>query len=110
MWDSASGIPSTNNCPAYTVRRCSGELGVVITEVAPVAAASASMTGPMLPLGVESKGEQYLKYTCPTPAAASHSRAFRLTSTASAAATVRDFRAITTASCDGNSTSAEGLP
>ena len=43
------------------VRPFSGKAGVMITKSAPSSSISASVTGPMLPCGVESKVEQTLK-------------------------------------------------
>ena len=43
------------------VRPASGNAGQAMVKSVPSASISASVTGPMLPFGVESKVEQYLK-------------------------------------------------
>src|SRR5690606_7594040 len=62
------------------------------------ASSSAWATGPMLPRGVESKVEQYLKRYWRAPARRSQASAARLWSTASAGSTLRVLSATTTAS------------
>ena len=81
-----------------------------MVKPAPSASAIASATGPMLPAGVESKVEQYLKKNCRAPAPRNQSRAASDCATASAAGMVRDFSATTTASTSDGSRSAGGTP
>ena len=59
--DSLSSSSWTNRWPRYVVRPCSGEAGHTRVVSSPSASSSASATGPMLPAGVESNVEQYLK-------------------------------------------------
>ena len=72
-----------------------------MVKSAPSASSSASATGPILPAGVESKVEQYLKKICPAPAPAARRARSSDMATASAPGCVRDFSAITTASASG---------
>jgi hypothetical protein len=61
MPDSLSSVLPTNRWPWYTVRLLAGNAGHTTVRSDPSASSSASATGPMLPAGVESKVEQYLK-------------------------------------------------
>ena len=61
MPDSLSSTSPTNKYPLNTVRPLSGKAGVAMVKLVPSAAIRASVTGPMLPSGVLSKVEQYLK-------------------------------------------------
>ena len=61
---SLSNTSPTNKCPLNTVRWFSGKAGQAMVKPWPgpcSASSSASVTGPMLPWGVESNVEQYLK-------------------------------------------------
>lgn len=58
---SLSSTSPTNRWPLKTERWLSGNAGMAIVNGVPMAAISASTTGPMLPTGVLSKVEQYLK-------------------------------------------------
>ncbi len=58
---SDSSWSPTKRWPRKTVRPFSGKAGQAMAIDAPSASSSASATGPMLPAGVESKVEQYLK-------------------------------------------------
>jgi len=88
------------------VRPAPGNAGQAITPLTPSAAASASPTGPMLPSGVESKVEQYLKMIWRQPCAFSHSSAASDWATASAAGIERLFSETMPASQSGGA----GLP
>ena len=61
MPESDSNWSPTNRWPRNTVRPFSGNAGQAIVKSVPSASIKASATGPMLPAGVESKVEQYLK-------------------------------------------------
>ncbi len=61
MPDSFSSSSPTNRWPLKTVRLLSGKAGVAMVKSVPSACISASVTGPMFPLSVLSKVEQYLK-------------------------------------------------
>jgi hypothetical protein len=61
MPDSCSSTLPTNRCPLNTVRPFSGNDGQAMVKPVPSASISASVTGPMLPAGVEWNVEQYLK-------------------------------------------------
>ena len=80
-----------------------------MTAWAPMASASASATGPILPASVESKVEQYLKMVCWQSWACSQARAASDWATASAAGMVRDFSATTPAWAAGSAAVA-GMP
>ena len=58
---SDSSRSPTKRWPLNTVRWLSGKAGVAMVKSQPSASISASVTGPMLPAGVLSKVEQYLK-------------------------------------------------
>jgi hypothetical protein len=59
---SDSSWSATNRWPRNTVRPFSGKAGQAMAKLRPQRLQpSASATGPMLPAGVESKVEQYLK-------------------------------------------------
>ncbi len=58
---SSSRSSWTKSRPRYTVRPVAGKEGTTTVRRSPVSASSASVTGPMLPRGVESNVEQYLK-------------------------------------------------
>jgi hypothetical protein len=69
------------------------------------------MTGPMLPAGVESKVEQYLKKMLPTPASAvSQLRAASDIFTAEPASNARALSATTTASHTSSGVASSGGP
>ena len=62
MPDSDKSRSPTKRWPWNTVRPVAGNAGQTSTGArVPSASISASITGPMLPCGVESKVEQYLK-------------------------------------------------
>ena len=62
MPDSDSSRSPTKRWPWIDVRPAAGNAGQTSTGASvPSASISASITGPMLPWGVESKVEQYLK-------------------------------------------------
>ena len=58
---SLNSTSPTNRWPLNTVRPLSGKAGVAMVKSVLSASISASATGPMLPAGVLSKVEQYLK-------------------------------------------------
>src|SRR5581483_9251631 len=91
------------------VRPPSGTAGQAMVKPQPSACISASVTGPMLPLGVESKVEQNLKWICRAPACLSQASAASDWATASAGGMVRDFSATTTAST-ASASGASGMP
>ena len=81
---SAGGGPSTTpraagrrrtGGPGRRVRPFVGYAGQTTARSAPSASRSASATGPMLPSGVESNVEQYLKKNCRAPSSRSHASA-----------------------------------
>src|SRR5690606_21010124 len=80
------------------VRPVAGKAGQTITFSAPSALTRASATGPMLPCGVESKVEQYLKKNWRQPCSRSHSSASSDCATACSGAMLRVFNATTPAS------------
>ena len=92
------------------VRLFSGKAGHAIVKSASSAASSASATGPILPCGVESKVEQYLKKNCRAPTAVSQRKAAKDSSTASATGEVRDLSAMTMASASGTGIATSGTP
>ena len=67
MPDSESNRSPTKRWPWKTRRPAWGKAGQTATPLLPRASAKASPTGPILPSGVESKVEQYLKRYCSTP-------------------------------------------
>ena len=72
---------------------------------------AASRTGPMFPFSVESKVEQYLKYSIRAPWAFSQEKAAMLRSTASPGGQVLVFSAMTTAWASKiSSSSLSGIP
>jgi len=85
--------------PSESVRsKCPtpGNAGQTITQSVP----SASATGPILPSGVESKVEHYLKTNCWHPCFCNHFSAASDCATASEAGTEHDFSATTPASTE----------
>ena len=71
---------------------------------------SASATGPMLPLGVESKVEQYLKKNCAAPRASSQRNAVSESDTALSTGSVRDLSATMIASASPGCVFSSGTP
>src|SRR3954453_16138887 len=92
------------------VRPVSGKAGHAIVKSLPSASRRASATGPMLPLSVLSKVEQYLKWIWRAPARRSQASASSDRSTASSGGQVRDFSATTTASASGMRSPSGGVP
>ncbi len=67
-----AGRRPTNRCaPVDGAARSPGNAGQTTVRSLPVSSSRASVTGPMLPVGVESKVEQYFSYSCRQPAASS---------------------------------------
>ncbi len=98
-----SGCSNCPRMPSESVRsKCPapGNAGQTITQSVPSASASASATGPILPSGVESKVEHYLKTNCWHPCFCNHFSAASDCATASEAGTERDFSATTPASTE----------
>src|SRR3989344_1393288 len=111
MPDSLSNWSCTNKCPRKPVRAFAGKAGQARVKSLSSDSSKASLTGPMLPSAVESNVEQYLKKICSQPRSRSQRSASSDASTASAAGTVRDFRAMTIASASRcSATSAPGMP
>ncbi len=94
------------------VRPVVGKAGQAMAKSASSASNRASATGPMLPMSVESKVEQYLKKICRVPRPLSQARAASDSVTASCTGQVRDFKATTTASASPRSfrLAPEGTP
>src|SRR5690554_1045374 len=98
MPESLSRRSPTNRCPWYTVRPLAGKAGTITVMTPPRCSSRASLTGPILPVSVESKVEQYLKKICRGLRACSQSRAARELATALEAGVERDLSATTMAS------------
>ena len=87
--DSSSATPCTYRRPSRTTRPYSGYAGHTSAAGRPARSSSASVTGPMLPAGVEWKVKQTFQARTAGPARSSQSAAALARSTASATGAVR---------------------